>query len=282
MFEQLLHTKESLLLMFSIPLYIIVISLEIILSNIHNKHLYNTKDTLVNIYLSCINFALDVFLRTFAFFILSFFFTFHFFKIENQYLYWFVLLFVEDFMYYWEHRVDHYVRFFWAIHVTHHSSQLFNLTTGFRSSALQPLYRFIYFIPLALIGFSAPDIMFMYALTQIYGILIHTKSIDKLGLLEYFMATPSHHRVHHASNEKYLDKNMGMVFIIWDKLFSTFEEEDGVTVIEYGLTKNVTTPYHPLKIVTHEWLNLMLDVRNEKNIKNKLLFLVKRPGWKPR
>ncbi|MCX6188739.1 MAG: sterol desaturase family protein, partial [Bacteroidetes bacterium] len=92
---------------------------------------------------------------------------------------------------------------------------------------------------------------------------------------------PSHHRVHHASNEKYLDKNMGMVFIIWDKLFGTFEKEDESTIIKYGLTKNVDTPYHPVKIITHEWQSLVHDISKEKILKNKFLFLIKRPGWKP-
>ncbi len=281
MFSQLLQTKESFLLLLSTPIYIILILAEMIFSAIHNKQLYKTKDTLMNVYLTSLNLSLDIIVRGFGFFILAYFFQFRFFEIHIGILYWLFLLIAEDFMYYWEHRVDHFVRFFWAIHVTHHSSQHFNLTTGFRSSVFQPLYRFIYFIPLALMGFSAADIMFMYAATQIYGILIHTKTINKLSFLEYFMATPSHHRVHHASNTKYLDKNLGMVFIIWDKIFKTFEKEDDTTVIIYGLTKNVETPNHPIKIVTHEWKSLFQDIRQEKHWKNKLLFLINPPGWKP-
>ena len=107
------------------------------------------------------------------------------------------------------------------MHVTHHSSEYFNLTTGFRSSVFQPLYRFIYFIPLVFLGFQPADIVLMYSITQIYGILIHTKYVDKLGWLEKVLVTPSHHRVHHASNIEYLDKNIGMCLIIWDKLFAT-------------------------------------------------------------
>ncbi len=281
MFSSLLETKESFLLLLSTPIYVVFILLEIGFSIYNNKQLYKTKDTLVNIYLTSLNFSLDILVRAIGFIVLAFFFQYRIFEIHNVWVYWIVLLIAEDFMYYWEHRTDHFVRVFWAVHVTHHSSQHFNLTTGFRSSVFQPLYRFIYFIPLALIGFSAANIMFMYAVTQIYGILIHTKTIHKLGFLEYFMATPSHHRVHHASNPKYLDKNMGMVFIFWDKLFNTFEPEDETTVIQYGLTKNVETPYHPIKIVTHEWENLIKDIRNEESWKNKLLILFKPPGWKP-
>ncbi len=281
MLKSLLQTKESFLLLLSTPIYILFILLEIGFSTLHQKNLYKTKDTFVNIYLTTLNFSLDILVRAFGFLILNYFFQFKLFEIENVFIYWLFLLIAEDFMYYWEHRVDHFVRFFWAIHVTHHSSQYFNLTTGFRSSVFQPLYRFIYFIPLALAGFSAVNIMFMYAVTQIYGILIHTKTINKLGFLEYFMATPSHHRVHHASNKKYLDKNLGMVFIFWDKLFNTFEKEDNTTIIKYGLTKNIESPYHPLKIITHEWKSLFDDIRHESSWKNKLLLLVKPPGWKP-
>jgi sterol desaturase/sphingolipid hydroxylase (fatty acid hydroxylase superfamily) len=181
-------------------------------------------------------------------------------------------------MFYWLHRVDHYCRLFWAVHVTHHSSEEFNLTVGFRSSVFQPLYRFIYFIPLALVGFRGIDIMFIYAATQIYGILIHTKAVDKLGFIEWFMSTPSHHRVHHASNVKYLDKNMGMVFIIWDRLFGTFEAEDKNDAVIYGLTENIKT-YNPVHMVFHEWINIFKDLRKPASFKAKFMYIFGPPGW---
>jgi sterol desaturase/sphingolipid hydroxylase (fatty acid hydroxylase superfamily) len=106
---------------------------------------------------------------------------------------------LEDLAFYTLHYVDHHCRLFWAVHVTHHSSEHFNLTTGFRSSVFQPLYRFVYFIPLTLVGFNPADIIIMYSITQIYGIIVHTEYVGKLGWLEYIMVTPSHHRVHHAS-----------------------------------------------------------------------------------
>jgi sterol desaturase/sphingolipid hydroxylase (fatty acid hydroxylase superfamily) len=191
-----------------------------------------------------------------------------------------MLLLLEDFAFYWEHRIDHYCRFFWAVHVTHHSSDKFNLTTGFRSSVFQPLYRFIYFIPLALMGFKTWDIMFMYAATQIYGILIHTEYVNKLGFLEYILATPSHHRVHHASNIKYLDKNMGMVFIFWDKLFGTFEPEDNrEEPIAYGLTKKLDHPHHPVNIVMHEWKAIYKDLKRPLPLFTRLKYVFMPPGW---
>ena len=122
--------------------------------------------------------------------------------------------------------------------------------------------------------------MFMYAATQIYGILIHTEYVNKLGFLEYILATPSHHRVHHASNIKYLDKNMGMVFIFWDKLFGTFEPEDNrEEPIAYGLTKKLDHPHHPVNIVMHEWKAIYKDLKRPLPLFTRLKYVFMPPGW---
>ena len=188
----------------------------------------------------------------------------------------------EDFLYYWLHRVDHHSRLFWAVHVTHHSSDLYNLTVGFRSSVFQPLYRFIFFIPLALAGFRPLDIVFIYGATQIWGILVHTEHVGKLHwLLEYFLVTPSHHRVHHASNVKYLDRNLGMFLIIWDRLFGTFQKEEDALEYEplrYGLTKNLTNP-NAFTLVFHEWFAIAQDLRKNVGLKDKIWYLIGPPGW---
>jgi sterol desaturase/sphingolipid hydroxylase (fatty acid hydroxylase superfamily) len=231
------------------------------------------------VWLSVLNFGLDFLLRGFVLFFLGFFFTFQFTAIETPWIYWLVLLLTEDFMFYWLHRVDHYCRLFWAVHVTHHSSEEFNLTVGFRSSVFQPLYRFMWFIPLPLLGFRPEDIMLMYAITQIYGILIHTQSVNKLGPLEWFLSTPSHHRVHHASNVRYLDKNLGMVLIIWDKMFGTFEAEDHAEPIKYGLTKNLEKPYHPVKTIFHEWMQITRDFMRPVGMKARFMYVFGPPGW---
>ncbi len=270
--------REALLIAITTPIYAIVIGAEILFSYIHHKNYYSVKGTLSNIYLTSLNLGLDILVRGICLIVLNYFFQFKFVEISNQYAYWAVLLITQDFMYYWLHRVDHYCRMFWAVHVTHHSSEEFNLTVGFRSSVFQPLYRFFYFIPLALIGFKGIDIMFIYSATQIYGILIHTKTVNKLGFLEHFMSTPSHHRVHHASNVMYLDKNMGMVFIIWDKLFGTFVEEDKKEVVVFGLTENIKT-YHPLKMVFHEWINIAKDLKKPSSLKAKFMYIFGPPGW---
>ena len=273
--------KEQWLILFSTPLYAIVIGLEILLSHLHFKKAYTVKETLTNVYFTFINAGIDLFIRGFYLVVLIWFYEHR--LIDNwqtAIAYWITLFFLEDFAYYWEHRIDHYCRLFWAVHVTHHSSPEFNLTTGFRSSVLQPLYRFIYFIPIAWIGFKPLDILFMYAITQVFGILVHTQYIQKMPKwFERFFVSPSHHRVHHASNIKYLDKNMGMVLIIWDKLFGTFEEEDPNEPIIYGLTKPIEKPNHPVKSITHEWENILLDLKKPIPFSTKMKYIFMPPGW---
>lgn len=275
----MLGFREEILLLVTVPVYVIVIGAEIVYSYLKHKHYYSVKGILANVYLTLLNMGLDLIVRGICLAVLLYFYQFKTVQIDvksNPFLYWFTLLIAQDFMFYWLHRVDHYCRFFWAVHVTHHSSEEFNLTVGFRSSVFQPLYRFIYFIPLAILGFEPLDILFMYAATQIYGILIHTKTIGKLGFLEWFLSTPSHHRVHHASNIKYLDKNMGMFLIIWDRLFGTFAKEDEVVV--YGLTSNINS-YNPITMVFHEWKAIINDVRKTKGLKHKLGYIFCPPGW---
>ena len=271
--------REELLIKFSIPIYTIVIGIEILYSYWKQKKYYSTKGILANLYLTTLNFSLDILVRGICLGVLWYFYQFKFTEIDkliHPVIYWSVLLIAEDFAFYWMHRIDHYCRFFWAVHVTHHSSEEFNLTVGFRSSVFQPLYRFIYFIPLSLVGFDPLDVMFMYAATQIYGILIHTKTVGKLGFLELFLSTPSHHRVHHGSNTKYLDKNMGMIFIIWDRVFGTFEKEEEVVV--FGLTENLKS-YNPMTLVFHEWRAIIEDLKKQTSIKNKFMYVFGPPGW---
>lgn len=271
--------RESLLVLVSVPIYTLVIGFELFYSYIKNKGFYSTNGTLSNIYLTALNMGLDILIRGFCLVLLNYFYRFHVIDLSIMpIIYWTVLVIFEDFMYYWLHRIDHYCRFFWAVHVTHHNSEEFNLTVGFRSSVFQPLYRFIYFIPIALMGFKGIDIMFAYSATQIFGILVHTQSINKLGFLEYIIVTPSHHRVHHGSNVRYLDKNMGMFLIIWDKLFGTFQPEEENDPVKYGLTTNINT-YNPITMVFHEWKNIFKDLKKNVPVKAKLMYVFGPPGW---
>jgi sterol desaturase/sphingolipid hydroxylase (fatty acid hydroxylase superfamily) len=272
---------KQILLLFSIPIYAIIIPLELLLSNFNNRKFYTWKETMVNIYLNLLNSGIDLILRLFiGFAVLNFFFQYHVSINWNPIVYWIVLLFAEDLLFWLEHYVDHSCRFFWAVHITHHSSPEYNLSTGFRSSVFMPVYKYLYFIPLVLLNFRPMDAIFMYSFTQIYGILVHTQAVKKLPKwIEYIFVTPSHHRVHHASNIPYLDRNMGMVFIIWDRLFGTFTEEMTNEVPHYGITKPIEKPFHPVHIVTHEWKEIGKDLRKNIPLKEKLKYLFNPPGW---
>ncbi len=280
----MLSAKDQLLLLISTPFYMIVIGIEIFLSNARTRAAYSRKDTIQNIYLNLLNGGLDLgFRAVYVGIILTFFYNHRITGgISIPWLYWVTIIVFEDFLYYWLHRVDHHVRLFWATHVTHHSSEKFNFTVGIRSSVMEPLYRFAYFIPLALCGFTPIDIAFTYSVTQTWGILVHTQRINKMGWLEYILVTPSHHRVHHGSNPKYLDKNLGMFLIIWDKLFGSFQPELAASEyqpIKYGLTKPIGRET-PVTLVFHEWENM------RKNLSKKGLtasdrwnYLFGPPGW---
>jgi sterol desaturase/sphingolipid hydroxylase (fatty acid hydroxylase superfamily) len=274
--------REQLLILFSTPVYVIIIGLELLLSHLQHRKLYSWKDTASNVYLMLLNATIDLSFRVIYVAILVHVFNHKLFSWETGVSYWVMLVLAEDFTYYWLHRFDHEVRLFWAVHVTHHSSEHMNFTVGFRSSVFQPLYRFIYFIPLAWLGFKPLDIVFIYSATQIWGIFVHTDLIGKMGWLEYVLVTPSHHRVHHASNPKYLDKNMGMFLIVWDQLFGTFQPElpdEEYQQKKYGLTKPLDKS-SPVHLVFHEWLEIRRDLgRRDISWREKWFYLFGPPGW---
>ncbi len=273
--------RETWFLLLSIPFYTILIGAEILVSNWGGKKFYTVKDVFQNIILTIMNAGLDVLLRAvFVIAVLGWSYKHHFLKIDNPYIYWALLFVLEDFAFYIEHRVDHYCRLFWAVHLTHHSSEEFNLSTGFRSSVFQPVYRFIYFIPITLLGFEPIDILFMYSVTQTYGIIVHTRYIQKMPkIIEAIFVTPAHHRVHHASNIRYLDKNMGMCLIIWDRLFGTFQDELPEEPVVYGLTKPLDNPDNALNHVAHEWKNMYMDMKRNLPFSTKIKYLLMPPGW---
>ncbi len=183
-----------------------------------------------------------------------------------------------DFLYYWNHRWQHEKRIFWANHVTHHSSEHYNLSTALRQPWSGFLLSWVYF-PMPLLGFSPAQIAKAGQLNLLYQYWIHTEVIDRLSpTAEDVLNTPSHHRVHHGANPQYLDKNYGGILIIWDKLFGSFEPE--VRRVKYGLTKNIDT-FNPLKIGYGEFAAIARDVHRAKGRRNKLGHLWNRPGWQP-
>ena len=189
---------------------------------------------------------------------------------------WLALLFLEDHSYYWFHRIHHEVRFLWAAHVNHHSSERYNLSTALRQTLLTPFTGPIFWAPLALLGYPPWMILTAQAWSLLYQYWLHTEAIDRLGPLEWFMNTPSHHRVHHGKNVIYLDRNHAGIFIIWDRLFGTFQNEDERVV--YGLTKDIET-FNIFKIGFGELVSIGHAVARAPTLGAKLGYIFAPPGW---
>jgi len=189
---------------------------------------------------------------------------------------WLVLLFAEDLCYYWFHRSHHEVRLLWAAHVNHHSSQHFNLSTALRQPWTTPITGPVFWLPLALVGFPPVMIVTAQAWSLLYQFGLHTEAIRTLGPLELIMNTPSAHRVHHGKNVEYLDKNHAGIFILWDRMFGTFEPERAP--VRYGLTKDITT-YNPLRIAFHEFAAIGRDLARAPGLRARLGYLFAPPGW---
>jgi sterol desaturase/sphingolipid hydroxylase (fatty acid hydroxylase superfamily) len=181
-----------------------------------------------------------------------------------------------DFIYYWNHRLMHTSRCMWAIHVVHHSSERYNLSTALRQPVAEAFGAFAPYSLLCLLGIQPRLIGTARGVNLLYQYWIHTETIGKLGSVESTLNTPSHHRVHHGSNGRYLDRNHGSILIIWDRLFGTFEPESEQVV--YGLTKNINT-FNPARIILHEYVDMLRDVARSDNWTDRLSFVLRGPGW---
>ena len=182
-----------------------------------------------------------------------------------------------DFIYYWNHRIQHESRWLWAIHVVHHSSEHYNLTTALRQPVADVFGMFVPYGLMAWLGFRPRVIENARAINLIYQFWIHTEAIDRLGKAEEFLNTPSHHRVHHGVQQEYLDKNHGGILIVWDRLFGTFQREG--ERVRYGLTKNINT-FNPLRIATHEYTDIIRDLATATTWKERLGSVFAHPGWR--
>ena len=181
-----------------------------------------------------------------------------------------------DFIYYWNHRLMHEVRGMWAIHVVHHSSEHYNLSTALRQPVADVFGVFVPYGLLSRIGVRPHLVAQARGLNLLYQYWIHTDTIRSVGKGEEVLNTPSHHRVHHGSNGKYIDRNHGSILILWDRLFGTFQREEEPVV--YGLTKNIET-YNPARIATHEYADILRDVSHSTTWHDRLSFVLRGPGW---
>lgn len=199
--------------------------------------------------------------------------------VQRQWWAWLLLFVLDDFSYYWFHRANHSVRLLWAGHVNHHSSQYVNLGTALRQGVGERLHKYLFWLWLPLLGFDALMIVTMMAISLFYQFWIHTEAVRKLPVvLEWLLNTPSHHRVHHASNTDYLDCNHGGVLIVWDRLFGTFSPERSAQPCRYGLTKNIADD-RPWTVLSHEYLALWRDLRRASRWQDRLRYLLLAPGW---
>ena len=264
----------------AIPGFLLLLLIEVIAAAWMHQDLFEWKDTAASLTMGIGNVIIGLFTKVLLFVSYSFVHRFAIFNIGYQWWAWLLLFFAEDFTYYVFHRSSHECRFLWASHVVHHSSQRYNLGTALRQTWTGGIsFSFIFWLWLPLIGFPPIMVMTMQAISLLYQFWIHTELIRSLGPLEAFFNTPSHHRVHHASNARYLDRNHAGTLIIWDRLFGTFEPEDESEPLIYGLTKNINT-YNPVRIAFHEWIDIARDLRLARTWNERWHFVFGRPGWK--
>ena len=262
------------------PIVLAIILFEVFISSIYNKNLYKKNDTLCTIGLLTGNITMVFALKGIT---LAFHFYLYQFKLINlseivpSWLLWMLTFILIDFVFYFYHRISHRVNFLWAIHMSHHSSEEMNFAVSFRQAWFGPLSKIPFFMVLPIIGFDPTLVAVAGVISTLWGIVGHTQIINRLGPLEWFMNTPSHHRVHHGSNSQYIDKNYGNLLIIWDKMFGTFERED--EKVKFGLVKNVNT-FNPSRITFMGWTRIIEDIRDAKNLNEALYFIFGPPNTK--
>jgi sterol desaturase/sphingolipid hydroxylase (fatty acid hydroxylase superfamily) len=266
------------LIAWATPVFLLSIVFEYYLARERMPELYERRDTWTSLALGTGAVVVGLPFRFFFLWVLTLLYQVRLFTIEPSVWAYVALLFAEDCCYYWSHRTNHEVRLFWAGHVNHHSSQHYHLATALRQSWTQPYLMWIFWLPLPLLGFSPEMILMQQAISLIYQFFIHTQLVGKLGPLEWIMNTPSHHRVHHAVNVRYLDKNHAGIFIIWDRLFGTFQAERDEDVPVYGITKNLES-FNLLHAAFHEWAAIARDVRRAPGLGNKLRYVFAPPGF---
>lgn len=238
-----------------------------------HPHFYRLKDSLANTALALLHQASDAIALIL---LMPLFYTLHSYslwQIEISATSLLAAFILQDFLYYWFHRASHNIHWLWAAHVVHHSSTRMNFSTAFRQSLMYPVAgMWLFWTPMMLIGFDPNTVLMVVALNLAYQFFVHTQLVGKLGWLEYIFNTPSVHRVHHAINAQYIDRNFAGVLVIWDRLFGTYTEEDDQVPCEYGIRGQIHS-HNPIYISFHQWLHLGRSVLSAKGLKNKLSVL---------
>jgi sterol desaturase/sphingolipid hydroxylase (fatty acid hydroxylase superfamily) len=263
----------------SIPIFFILIGFELLVDKFRSKSNYRFNDAITNISCGIGEQVTGVFFKLFVVTIYVILFeNYAFLEIPVNWTTGIILFIGVDFFYYWFHRYSHVINLFWGGHVVHHQSEEYNLSVALRQGWFQKFFSFGFYLPLALVGFDPKQFVLVSSLVTLYQFWIHTKNINKLGVLEYVLNTPSHHRVHHGVNPKYIDKNHAGTLIIWDKMFGTFQVEEEEPI--YGITHPINT-WDPLSANLHHWRQMYHGLKQMRGLKDKLKYTFKPPGWKP-
>ena len=266
---------------YGVPIVLGLILAEVIYSSSKNLGYYSLKDSLAGYGLLVGNILINFLTKGSVLFFYIYLYQFKLVAINDllsPVFVWVLTFITIDFIFYWYHRCSHRVRFLWAVHMNHHSSEEMNFSVSLRQAWFGPLTKIPFFMFMPLLGFDPIITAAAGIILTLWGVLGHTQWINRLGPLEYIFVTPSAHRVHHGSNEEYLDKNYGNFLIIWDRLCGTFADEKSKVV--YGIVDNVKT-FNPLKITFQFWITMYQDYKNAKSLKDKILCFVGRPEWKP-
>jgi len=263
----------------SIPIFFILIGIELVVERFSHRKLYRLPDAIANLSCGITSQLSGLFMRVLAIGVYEIIYdNFAFFNQERNVVYWIALFLLTDFAYYWAHRMSHEINLFWGGHVVHHQSEEYNLSVALRQSSFQVVWTFAFSLPIALLGFNTVDFILVSALNTLYQFWIHTETINKMGWFEYVFNTPSHHRVHHGRNPKYIDKNHAGSLIIWDKMFGTFQAEEERPT--YGITK-------PINSLNAVWANfshyavMAEEMKQIPTFTDKIKYLFKKPGWLP-
>jgi len=264
-----------------LPLFLLGLLIEFSISYLQKRGWYQTKDTVASLSMLLASAVVDVLPKLAAIWLML--------QLENlsplaevvgrQWWAWVVLFFLDDLCYYLFHRSNHECRLLWAGHVNHHSARHMNFATALRQGVFERVPKYVVWLPLPLLGFDVAMVLTMISLNLFYQFWIHTPAIKRLpAAVEWVFNTPSHHRVHHASNPLYLDRNHGGVLIVWDRLFGTFQAELDTEKPTYGLTKNLPNS-DPWTVLTHEYRKLYRDLKRAANWRDRLGYLFGAPGW---
>ncbi|MFY9307685.1 MAG: sterol desaturase family protein [Bacteroidia bacterium] len=263
----------------SIPVFFILIGLELVVDKLRNRSNYRFNDAITNISCGIGEQVTGVFFKLTVVGLYQFLFErYALLDIPVNWTTGIILFIGVDFFYYWFHRYSHVINLFWGGHVVHHQSEEYNLSVALRQGWFQKFFSFGFYLPLAVIGFDPVQFLTVSSLVTLYQFWIHTKNIHKMGVLEYVLNTPSHHRVHHGVNPKYIDKNHGGTFIIWDRMFGTFQEEEEEPT--YGITHPINT-WDPLSANLHHWKQMYRGIKQMRGPGDKLRYVFMPPGWRP-